>query len=429
MPLTDELGEHAMDLLGARGVPPGARPYSGSGFESWLSRLAEPQPDLTAAENLENRAMFLRASAAVRDAIIERSLKVLAAPQPKWWLQRMIGALHFGKATVASFNYDLMVELTLHAANLFDENDHHVSVEDIVRYGPSLVSLAPAGIVFGHERARSFRYLRLHGSIDAFWVPGDEQGTSIGRWKSAMGWGRPVNSSEDERLELLPDRVPFIVPPAAAKSSFYNNPLTRQMWRLAAQAVKEADEVALVGYSLPMTDLVTSGMLGERLRGEPSSVVVVNRSPEPVVRALGHMGIESTRIRTLAGDTAVESYVDDLEASFSPAWGWERPATPETPLAVGKASSVAAFVVAIRSVVDQTVHLDVSHKIHEEGLPRVTLGQLLNAAGGPPTRVYVHWPDGRRAAVAWTRVLFAPSGVEPDVVLMMPTAVPTDLVL
>lgn len=427
MPLTDDLGDHAMRLLAAKGVPSGSRPYGGSGFEAWLSRLAEPQPDLTAAENLENRALFLRASGAVRDAIVERSLEVLSDPHPPWWLQRMVGALHFGNATVIGFNYDLLVEHTVHAAGLFDEDDNRVWVEDIVRYGPALATRVPSGLVYGHQRARSFRYLKLHGSIDAFWVPGDEKGTSIGRWRSEMDWGHPVAVSDDERLEVLPDREPFIVPPAAAKSSFYNNPLTRQMWRLAAEAIEEADEVALVGYSLPMTDLVTSGMLGERLRGTTSRVVVVNRTPDPVVRALTYMGIDSTRITTVDGANACIDYVSDLEAGLDPGWAWVRPATPDTPLAVGKTSSVLAFAVAIRTVVDRTVELDVSHQIHDPALPRVTLGELVTAAGGPPRRVYVRWPDGRTAAIAWTKVIYDLGGTKPDVVLMLPTAVPNDL--
>lgn len=55
MPLTDALGKEVWGRMWSAGVDPVARSYSGTGFEAWLSRLAEPQPDLSMVENHENR--------------------------------------------------------------------------------------------------------------------------------------------------------------------------------------------------------------------------------------------------------------------------------------------------------------------------------------------------------------------------------------
>jgi hypothetical protein len=85
MPLTDELGADTLGWLSRSGVDVGARRYKGIGFEAWLSRLAEPQPDLTTAENLANQTLFARVSARLRDVIVERQLAVLQM-DPPWWL-------------------------------------------------------------------------------------------------------------------------------------------------------------------------------------------------------------------------------------------------------------------------------------------------------------------------------------------------------
>jgi hypothetical protein len=74
---------------------------------------------------------------------------------------------------------------------------------------------------------------------------------------------------------VLPGRVPFVVPPSAVKSPYYRNPITREIWLQAAESLRQADRVFVVGYSLPPTDLTFAGMLTDALRdlisaGDPS---------------------------------------------------------------------------------------------------------------------------------------------------------------
>src|SRR5690349_11433785 len=63
MPLVDELGNLCLrisSLANDSRVPVGG--FTGGRFETWLSQLADEQPYLTAQENLENQALFLRFS-------------------------------------------------------------------------------------------------------------------------------------------------------------------------------------------------------------------------------------------------------------------------------------------------------------------------------------------------------------------------------
>jgi hypothetical protein len=66
------------------------------------------------------------------------------------------------------------------------------------------------------------------------------------------------------------------VPPAASKNAFYGMTFVRGLWRQAREAIRAADHVHLVGYSLPETDLVTVGLLRDNLNTN-ACVWIVNR--------------------------------------------------------------------------------------------------------------------------------------------------------
>jgi hypothetical protein len=75
----------------------------------------------------------------------------------------------------------------------------------------------------------------------------------------------------------------MIVPPAAVKSPYYGNRTLQALWRLAGQALGEAEDLVLMGFSLPPTDLLVSSMLTTTLPGE-SLITPVNRSGDVVER-------------------------------------------------------------------------------------------------------------------------------------------------
>ncbi len=163
----------------------------------------------------------------------------------------------------------------------------------------------------------TLRLLKLHGSIDSYWVQGDSSGATINRWDSLGEWMQPVPPNEALRHQVLPGRSPFVVPPAAAKSSFYNNPITRELWQTAAVKLEAADVISLIGYSIPPTDLVASGMLSERVIGRGARVEVVNLEPEPIVRRLQDLGVKESLVEVYEGPQSVQRFVAHLESESS----------------------------------------------------------------------------------------------------------------
>lgn len=307
MPLTDELGQAALERLPRRHVSNFPdRPFRGGYFEAWLSRLAEPQPDLRDEENLRNQAAFVEVSKAIRDVLVEAQTSAMASPPPAW-LERFLRMTHANRWTVITFNYDTLLEAALNHLYLWDPQTSPPLVEqnDLV---DGLPPIPPSnGVVFRKgQRSDSGRLLKLHGSIDCWWSTGDATGATIVRTPGGWG-GNPASYARDG---AVPGRAPFLVPPAAAKSTFYRNPVSQELWQRAANALGNATAVDFVGYSFPVTDLVTSGMVADRLGwGREVDIQVVNPNPEPPLKHLKTLGVADAK----ATHDRIDTYVDDLE--------------------------------------------------------------------------------------------------------------------
>lgn len=310
-PLTDELGNLAVSARAPRAASNPVRSFTSGYFEAWLSRLAEPQPDLTDAQNASNYAEFLTITKNLHHILAERQLSALTG-QPPNWLTRLIRIAHAQKMTLVTFNYDLLVEYAVQSRFVYDwAARYRVAPVHLINGIPPY---PPGPGRFAERPAETFDLIKLHGSLDTYWVPGDASGATINRLEPEGTWGRPEPLDEQTRKTQLPGRSPFIIPPAAAKSAFYANPITRELWRSAAEALRKADRVALLGYSLPITDLVTSGMLGETLNGRDVHIDIVNPSPGPIRQRLADIGIDDSHISAYDGTSPIESYVYHLEA-------------------------------------------------------------------------------------------------------------------
>jgi hypothetical protein len=161
----------------------------------------------------------------------------------------------------------------------------------------------------------SIRLIKLHGSVDAWWVPGDETGATMGTFRP-LPWGEETRPEQWDP-DLQPSgREPFIIPPVSSKSPFYRNPITRHLWRDAAQALA-TERVSIVGYSVPLTDLTTANMLehsiGRLNRGNAvQQIDVVDPYPKAALESLAGLGVPDSKIRLFED---VSQWVDDLVAN------------------------------------------------------------------------------------------------------------------
>lgn len=293
MPVTDQVGNLALRHGPFVGLRRPQMPFQGGSFEKWLSILAEDQPYLSAAENLRNRALFAELRGAVRTVIGEAELKALKTPAPDWFYS-LLSSLHARKATVLTLNYDCLVEFGIADHVIWDpEMQQQVVPADILDDLPQ--GRQPAR--YDGSVADTFRLLKLHGSLWWFMAADDETGATLRRWEASGGFGDPPNIDEGARRRVLPDTEAFIVPPAATKSVYYRNPVTRELWQRAAGALRDADRLILIGYSLPVVDLTLTGMVAQGITNRDVTCIVVNPRPhaDDVARRLCDLGGKSER--------------------------------------------------------------------------------------------------------------------------------------
>lgn len=315
MPITDELGADCVardpEVLG-KAVGPGgdARPN----FEVWLSRRAEDQPYRSSAENLSARAIFAGAVPLIAESLNERQSRVLSSAAPLW-LRQLIYVWHVGRSPVITFNYDCLVECTVDTYRLPPWDSHgKMPWASVLRFVPAASKPESIGEMEGRAPWETFQLHKLHGSLNWFWTAGDNSGATIQRGRLPGSYTAAKPMTEAERSWRHPGRETFIVPPSALKSSYYGNPVTREIWSSAHGALRESSKVVLMGYSLPLTDLSTAGLIASALEaGNVSSVDIVDRNPEAVRRNLQQMiDIPDSAIRLFGGESAISDYVQNL---------------------------------------------------------------------------------------------------------------------
>lgn len=268
MPLTGDLRE---PLRAAVGQDPGPD------VEAYLSYLSQAQPFLRQDENLANRALFLRAARAVNRVIEQASAAARSSPPPDWLCALALHARRTS-STVITFNYDDLLERVSVQMNL------------------------PAG----------FPVLKLHGSIDEVWDPTTREVRSTRHPAGFPAAWRESASDRDPDLAEPGRWEPFIVPPVSVKSAFYDVAQLRDRWLRAADRLRSATSVVLLGYSLPAADHATSFLIGRAIGGEdPPGVGVADLDAGPVVERLRVIsGREAGWSAT--GTSSIADAVDEL---------------------------------------------------------------------------------------------------------------------
>jgi hypothetical protein len=288
-------------------------------FEQWLSFLIESPPWLTPADQARNRAAFLdiaKGVGYVLEGCQRATIRMQNSTCPEW-LMTLVRHWEANAATVITFNYDRFVELAW-TLNIDPSKPRQWSWDLYpVPVTPLMVrSGNPAHPV--HCAPGGFQLFKLHGSLGWWYTgpdgpPGDiiyDQGMEGQAWSD--GGLAPVGGPS---FSFTEDREQMIVPPAAVKSPYYNNAALRMMWRYAAAYLARADELVIMGFSLPTTDMLVSSMLSMNLR-QTCTITVVDSNPEIVsrVRAVFGMKNDASRLNTdyvKYGNDAIPRWVEE----------------------------------------------------------------------------------------------------------------------
>jgi hypothetical protein len=320
-PLTDDLGEAVRSRLGPADrakLPPGR--FADGRFEEWLSYLSESQPHFTPEESADANALALRVTRLISEVLSQVQADALVAGTGEWFWQ-FLSVLHVLRAGAITLNYDNFVECGVHTLGLQSSGwggSTLVCEDDILAGLPPCADFSGISAQSAIERTESgdpirnaerrdgtFKLLKLHGSLSWYWLPDGGGGSTLRRWRLPGIFGQLWDGEEEQRHQELPAHEVFVVPPASLKGQRLREPVTRELWRSAAYALKTAERLVLMGYSVPFADHSIIGMLSEGLRGREVQIEVVDPSADVVAERLVRLGASANQIRQTSGDDCI----------------------------------------------------------------------------------------------------------------------------
>jgi len=266
MPILRELSQKVSQISKATA----ASPFPDN-FELSLTYLAQSHPWLPEAENLRNRATFLELSDAVA-RVVDDCVNMATKTECPDWLTSLVRSWHASQASVVTLNYDTLVERA--AARGWPNGMGHVKLDCSNLYPVPLARAqyrtGPVGIFDNDEPQTTystFRLIKLHGSSNWFYSGrSDFRGETI-YYAPVYDW-RTTWTQHDtwdqQNQEAVSDKVPLIVPPVTDKIPYFGHETVRSLWAGAATALRQADRIYCIGYSLPETDLTMRFLLQSR---------------------------------------------------------------------------------------------------------------------------------------------------------------------
>jgi SIR2-like domain len=233
-------------------------------LERLMTRLVGGMPyDLrTGAE--KPLAMLL---AAIKQSFIQRLVNAKSGESPfqaDLWL--FAGHCITHGITCLTFNYDDLLDEAL--SSYCYERDYHDVWPDWGYGFPCRPSESLRGEVPLRPGAPgAVRLIKLHGSINWRIPYGHQEPYGADAVRHHERWSRRLiyPRAALEELEIMLEPEPFMVPPVLTKADLVEQPILRTMWLLAIQALKKAQRVVFLGYSLPLTDIAAGFLFREGL--------------------------------------------------------------------------------------------------------------------------------------------------------------------
>jgi hypothetical protein len=282
-------------------------------FENLLGLLSQDQPWLDDVSNLRNRAAFLEVSRAIAGSVRARQVQALTDSQPDW-LRALVRYWLAHHARVLTFNYDTLIEKAVvsqaavppQTADDYAHADLYPVAVPAVEHRSSAGPTAPLPM-------EGMRLTKLHGSLNWYYSGAE---TFFGEAIYDVGirpeWG---SSSEDKfisKAHYVMDKVPLIVPPTASKNAYFANEAVRGNWRSARAFLESASELVVIGYSMPLSDLMVRGLLTAAGLHRIRLVDVDPGVRERYESLFPHVEIDSTYV--IPGRNPLELFVADLES-------------------------------------------------------------------------------------------------------------------
>ena len=160
-------------------------------------------------------------------------------------------------STCITFNYDLLLENLLQKTpSDFVAFSSEMNVNPINKqYYQIPMETFDAKDYLKLESNNFPKILKLHGSIN--WI-----------YKANCDTNRILFNPSASNYALPSGYSPFIIPPVTDKTLFYKNSYISQIWQLAKNSLQNANNIYVIGYSFPETDLSANFLMNFGLQEE-----------------------------------------------------------------------------------------------------------------------------------------------------------------
>lgn len=239
-------------------------------LELWLSFLLDDHPWLTEAENESNKQRGLHALSVIGNLLFVAEFTMARVACPEWFA-KYVEYWHSKRASVLTLNYDSLVERCAVSLN--------IDCREL--YPVPLISLdqSDAGADTG-ARGQTFALFKMHGSGSWFYPEAEPPAKGPIYYFPYRSWGDQVEDSQ----VLVKGKVPFVVPPRFNKATYFRHETMHQLWGMAGEALRSADRIFVLGYSLPPTDLEMRYFLATNARRNEQKIYVADTNPKVVER-------------------------------------------------------------------------------------------------------------------------------------------------
>ena len=320
MPTMVELGAEVRERLAeVTGISSAIPDSLGDNIELWMTYLSQPQPWLREPEIDLHRSLGGRIRRCIAAVIEERTELASASTAPEW-LRRLILAWHRREAVVITLNYDTLVEKVGRGLRMSEKISVLQPGDIYPPYFANVASRSGAGL-WGREVLRTFRLLKLHGSVNWHYSGREKFHGETIFFSDVPEFGpardEAARDVASQRLrDMAADKETLIIPPVAEKTTYFNNETVRGLWKDAAAALKGASALYIIGYSLPISDLGMRFFLAGNTPDADSVVHVVNTDTNVLERYRECLHRLDMRTEYVGPDNPVVrfacAYADDL---------------------------------------------------------------------------------------------------------------------
>ncbi|WP_285026097.1 SIR2 family protein [Plantibacter sp. ME-Dv--P-122b] len=275
----------------------------GNDLEQWLSFLSVDQPWLTDADNLSNRASFIRITDEVYRQIVAAERSVVATAPPDWLL-KFAWSQADASASVFTFNYDTLLERALSRINRVG------TWADLYVAPITSRAAAASGLFLGPSDPRGSlpTIFKLHGSTSwAFGGLDAPTSDPIVLTTDLLPWApevAPAGERPPRYQHMYDDLKPLLIPPTYSKGPYLANRSLKAQWRAGAEALARAEELVIVGYSFPAGDLVARQWVASSAGPQTATVIDPDESVTERVAALLGPSVDITH------RSSISDYVD-----------------------------------------------------------------------------------------------------------------------